>query len=225
MLPYRLFGLVLLLAGCSNSNVNEALARAKAETNPVKALEIIQQAEGDYCEDKSPKFCFAPDELSKAEDDYFTSAARLGDERTLRILFSSGRGGKWLSLQDELKSSVLERAKSSKNPDLLATAAYIYGDGTSNVVNSTEKIYYLMRAWEAGDDQSAAQLAHHFVRLKDYEKAYFWSLRCNRNCTRDRVEIGEYVNQIELLELEKHLSSDKITKLQKEAAASQSSKG
>jgi len=211
----------MMLVGCSNE-VAKTLARAKAESNPVAALAIIRQAKSSFCEGEFHSSCYPPDDLLSAEDEYFPKAAKSGDAHVLRELFTS-RSEKLVPLQTELKSSVIERARTSKDRELLIAAANIFGNESIGVINSVQQLAYLERAWAAGDDASAGSMAHVFVRRKDYENAYLWSLRCVRSCNReDGVREGEFVKQIQLGELAKHLSQEQITKLQMDAAKSPS---
>jgi len=208
--------MVIWLIGCS-SNADKLIAKAESEPDPTKALAIIRQTEEYYKENPISNYN-EKDRLLQAEDKYFTLAAKSGNEHVLRELFEY-RSGKWVALQDELQPNVLERAKTTNNPDLLAAAAAIYGNNKVNVINTSERVNYLMRAWKAGDKPSAGLLSHHFVRLKDYDSAYLWSLRCIRDCDREKgIEQGEYINQIKLGELEKHLNNVEIINIQKEAA-------
>lgn len=208
----------LVLAACSK-DVQQALEKAKAEKNPAKSLEVVRKAEDSYLEDCNSWRCSIPRSLAAAEQEYFVKAAKAGDERVLRELFTERVDME--GLQAELKDSVLNRGKDSKNVHLLATIASIYGNDTLGVVNTAQQIAYLKRAWAAGDVQSAGQLGHIYVRQKDFDNAYFWSLRCTQRCKRSvGVKYGEYSTQIELLELEKHLDANKIATLQSESATS-----
>lgn len=207
----------LILTACSK-DIQQALEIAKAESDPAKSLEVIRQAEKSYLEQCNSLRCSVPRSLLAADQEYFLKAAKAGNERVLRELFTVRPD--MIDLQNEMKGSVLIRAKDSKNADLLASAASIYGNDTLGVVNKAQQIEYLNRAWAAGDVKSAGQLAHIYVRLKDFDNAYFWSLRCTQECNRSvGVREGEYSTQTELLELEKHLDANKIATLQRESAA------
>lgn len=209
--------LSLILAACS-SDVRQVLNQAKAETDPAKSLAIIRHAEDAYLEKcGSVMKCSLPEELEKADQEYFKNAAKAGNERVLRELFAQRND--LTELKNELKPEVLKRAKDSKNVDLLVAAASIAGDDLLGVVNKEQQIQFLKRAWEAGDVKSAGKLALIYVWLKAFDNAYFWSLRCIQDCNRsDSTKVREYVNQIELLELEKHLDANKIAKLQSAAS-------
>lgn len=152
-------------------------------------------------------------------------AVKAGDDRAVRELYET-RGGNWISLQAEMKAAVLARAKTSDNRDLLLAAASIYGNDRLGVVNMAQQMEYLMRAWRAGDAQSAGAMAQIYVRVKDYENAYRWSLLCNFGCSRQYGETdGDHIGQTALRELESHLSPAQIARLQEEAslAAAQAS--
>lgn len=207
-----------LVTACSHE-VKQAIENAKAETDPVKSLIIIRQAKLEY-QDQCFSKCFAPEEIQSAEEKYFIAAAKSGDEKVLRELFDMNKYSHLIALKIELKSKILERAQTSKNVDLLTAAASIYGNDTLSIVNKEHQIHYLKRAWSAGNGQSAGILAHIYVRMKDFENAYFWSLRCIQDCKRFvGAQVGESSDQIELIELEKHLDPSKIIKLQNESAA------
>lgn len=206
-----------LLTACGN-DVQVALEQAKQQASASESLKIIRKAKKAYVQSCGSRFCDIPDEFYEAGDTYFAKAAKSGDEVILRELYGEGicssSTPRWCLLQDELRASVLERAKASSNPDLLAAAAAIYGDDKAGVINTSLRIAYLKRAWAAGDVLSAGELARVFARHHQFEDAYFWSLRCVRDCNRQGVAIGESIAIIELPELEKNLSKSQISKLQ-----------
>lgn len=204
--------LASILSACSR-DAKHAVEKAQVEQNPAKSLEIIRQAKKLYLDDCDSWGCDVPDELYSAEEKYFVKAAKAGHEPSSRELFFKRKDLE--ALKNELKSGVLARAKESKNVDLLVAAASIAGDDKLGVINRAQQIDYLKRAWSAGDAGSAGKLAHIFRRMKDFNSAYFWSLRCIQECRRDNgLESGDFANQTELPELEKHLAADQIAKLQ-----------
>lgn len=212
--------LSLLVLNSSRENVSEVLQKAASEKNPVKSREIIAQAIDDYKRNN----IFArnhdvPDEYIDADKKYFAAAVRAGDVKSIRELFI-GRSNYGASgeLKKEVKQKVLELARTSNDVNLLTAAAKIYGDDSLGVVDKEQHIHYLKRAWAAGNVKSAGTLAHIYVRVKDFENAYLWSLRCFDGCDREADIVGgDDINQIKLTELEKHLSLDKITEIQKAA--------
>ncbi len=207
----------LILTACSK-DIRQALEQAKAESDPAKSLEVIRHAEKSYLEQCNSLRCSVPRSLVAADQEYFLKAVKAGNERALRELFTVRPD--MVDLQNELKGPVLTRGRDSKNADLLVAVASIYGNDTLGMVNKAQQIEYLKRAWAVGDVKSAGQLAHIYVRLKDFDSAYFWSLRCTQECNRSvGVKEGEYSNQIDLPELEKHLDANKKATLQRESAA------
>lgn len=218
----------VLLTGCTYieegvhrirhvSDSDKAIDLAKAATNPSIALEIIRKAENQYCDEAFfPLRCKAPEELQLARDEYFIKAVRSGDERSLRNLFeyAGEASSSWTLLQKELKAGVLDRARTSNNPDLLVVAANIYGDDANNLINTSQRISYLKRAWSSGDAPSAGQLAIYYASRGDYENSYFWSLRCILECNR-AVDVYRGIEyKIELSDIEKHLSTEQIDIIQ-----------
>ena len=205
----------LMLGACSSQ---EAINKAKKAASPSQALEIVRNAIAEECPN-GIRFCSAADALLEARNEYFTKAVRAGETKVLRELYEAPSFGQSLLLQAELKNNVLDNANTSTDPDLLAVAAAIHGNDTLGIVNATAQIEFYSRAWSAGDELSAGRLAHIFARLKDYEKAYLWSLRCINKCNRSKgVLEGESSDQIQLRFLEKNLSDKQITALQQAAA-------
>lgn len=189
------------LSGCGNTEaVLEAAEHAKT---PSESLKIVREAM------RNQGVCFlrrmgcTPDEWYDAESKYLALAAKAGDAKALREVFSGLR----TELQAELRPTVLEKAKSSNDPQLLATAASIYGNGRLMVVDRAEQIAYLKRAYSAGDVISANSLARIYVDLKDTENAYYWSLLCVGQCVRD-------YSRIDLATLEAKLSGKDMLRIQ-----------
>lgn len=217
--------LVTLLCGCSSDeSVKIAIEKAKAEPNPEAALKIIVAAEAAFCgKHAAIGRCHLPEELREAEESYFVAAAKAGVPHVLRTLYIERYGD--TQLKAELKQMVLEKAASSNNADLLVTAASIAGNDSLGPINDELQLTLLKRAWETGAKQAAGYLANIYARSKNYETAYYWSLRCNSNCRRDvmggfaKSGYTDYSDSSSLGALEKHLSRETIARLQKEASA------
>lgn len=220
----------MTLAACNDVEplAFDAIKRAKTEIDPVVSLRTIRDvfAEARKCRGtvgKGMGECDVPYELYQADHAFLVKAAQAGDPAALREIFE-GRA-KQLDLQpvkNDLKAAVLNRAKDSTNADLLATAAAIYADDTLGVISTSEQVRYLERAWAAGDKSVAGKLANIHARRRDYETAYFWSLRCYKTCNRQADLLpGDIPDQIELSALEKHLNAVQIASLQAEAAKDQ----
>lgn len=207
-----------LLIGCTKYDAQPALSRAAAATTPSQALVIIRAAIVDYCNGVRYNGCDAPSELEEAMRKYFSEAARAGDGEVLRELFAANGFGS-LELKDEVRPKLLQLAKESSDPDLLAAAAASVGNDRDGVINLAMQIEFLQRAWAVGDDRSAGKLAHVYVRMNDYQNAYLWSLRCIRRCNRsDGWESGGNLDAIELRTLEEKLSKQQIAVIQGKAA-------
>lgn len=83
-----------------------------------------------------------------------------------------------------MRSTVLDRAKTSNDPDLLVAAAQIYRDDRIGVIDTQLETQYRYRAWRAGDKASARRLAEIYLDQEQHEQAYLWSLRCIHECDR-----------------------------------------
>ena len=209
---------VAILCGCSDQSTKIVLDTAKAAATPEAAYEIIVAAEEAYC--RGQFNCKLPAELLDADDAYFAAAAKAGAPKILLTLYLS-RGGK---LAADLKQVTLERAASSNDPDMLLVAASILGNSNLGPINDDLQIAFLKRAWDAGNKQAAGLLANSYARSKDYETAYYWSLRCNSGCERNDIQgfrksgYDYTLDTTSLGELEKHLNHETIARLQNDAS-------
>lgn len=208
---------IIFVAGCS-TKVSEALEQANAASNPEDAWQILHKAIADHRD--SHRLSDPPEALETAARAYFIAAARSGSGRALRELFSYPNDH---ALQAELKVSVLDTAKTSNDPNLLMAAAFIYGSDRLGLINSAQQLAAFERAWNAGGKQAAGYLAHLFLWREDFERAYYWSLRCTPPCDRgstvgiNRNGQDAYIGEVDLSKLEKHLSRSAIAKYQEEA--------
>lgn len=215
-------GAAVLLLGCSDESAKLAIDQAKAAPTPAAALESIRTWEAEYCKptDAYRFRCRIPEEVSKAEEGFYEAAARAGTPKILRSVYVEGYR---YTLMAELKEMALEKAASSNDPDLLITAASIYGNANLGPLNEDQQIAFLKRAAAAGDKQAAGYLAIVYGRMGSYENAYAWSLRCNAGCDRRRTNgfekdgYSNYQDLSSIAGLEKHLSRETIARLQKEA--------
>lgn len=195
-----------------------SLARAKEKNNPYDAYRSVKRDLDEFCPDSKFSPCYRNSvKIYVAEREYFTVAATSGNNEALRELFVEKSMYEYGDLKNQLKPIVLEKAKTSKNADLFATAAHIFGDSELGVIDTTQQIEYLKLAWKAGDVNSAGKLASIYANWKNIESAYYWSLRCIQTCHR-------VWNLTPLNILEKDLTQEQILNLQHEAADPNSNK-
>lgn len=193
-------------------HIQSMLAQAKAAPDAHSALSIVRNAMNQYCPS-----CTIPEEIIKAEGEYFEKGVMAGDPQMLRELYSRPHTNA-NTLQAELKDRVLDQAKSSSNPDVLFAAALIYNDSTMRVRDTKMAIFYFKKAYASGDEESAGLLSRIYQRRNDNENAYLWSLRCIGACDRGMgTMVGERINAIDLAELEKTLSLPAIERIQQAA--------
>lgn len=204
-------GLLLIggFAGCgreAETLARETIAEVASYKDPTLALEKLRAAEialSQICAGAGAN-CVGPvAQLIETQRRIVGEVVKFGDSRTIRDIFSRGS---LMAIQEELAPMVMEMAQQSNDPNIMATAARILGDGQLGARDSAGQFDYLLKAWRLGDSQSSGELANLLEHRGDDQNAYLWSLRCSGECRRQQT--------IELAMLERKLGIAKVEAIQ-----------